>query len=149
MAYCTLEEIENIISTDKLAQLTDDAIGISPVLSVNSDYVNFRIEVRSDFIDSFICKHYDLPITNLSALNILKDICADLVVYDMYMRRGRAELTDDLKQLYSSSLKLLTSLQTGAMKLDRTGEATTTMPRFFSVAERTPLFSDTYLNKMP
>lgn len=146
--YCSIDDIKNKISEDKLAQLTDDSTG-SGELAVNSSFVNGVIERQSDFIDGFMLHKYTLPITNDNALNILKPVCIDLCVYELYARRNLADLSDSIIRIKTEALRLLRDIQKGIIKLDRDGESSNMQPRHYSIEARTNKFTNDYLDKMP
>ncbi len=148
MGYCEINDVKEAVSEAKLIQLSNDQTDES-LTEVNTDIVNERIEIRTDFINGFIGQHYDLPITNEDALSVLKDICIDLVIYDMYARRGRAELSDNIHRLKNEATSLLKSIQRGDVKLNRTGESSQKQPRHFEYVEKTAKYTDDYLAKMP
>ncbi len=71
MPYCTQDDIRANLKAVKIASNT----------AVTPDALTDMIDQEGAVIDSYISRRYALPITDTSALNFLKAICIDLVVF--------------------------------------------------------------------
>ena len=108
--YCTVQDIENAISANALAQLSDDDNGII----VNTALVESIIETVSDTIDDYLRGEYTLPLRN--SHNTLKQICISLTRYELANRRS-GNVDEDVVRLYDNAIKTLTNIQRGIIQL--------------------------------
>jgi phage gp36-like protein len=134
--YCTVDDIVTELGQTTTAMLSNDA---DPE-SINSDLLESYLTARSEFIDGFLLGRYTLPLQN--SHEIIKKVCVDLVVYDLYKRRG--SIDDDSKLIKKEAIEILANLQTGKITLDD-GDAED-RPRHVSYSEKTSLFSNELLD---
>lgn len=110
MNYCTLEDILGHIPESRLIEITDD---INPSASgeVNANVVDKAIQEASTTIDAYIGKRFKLPLSSVP--NVLKMVCVDLVIYNLYERVTEMNVTEGMKLRYSNAIALLKRIADG------------------------------------
>jgi phage gp36-like protein len=111
--YCTIEDIIGNIPEKTVRELTSD----SDSDTVNVDIVNAKINERGTYIDSYLNNQYTLPITNAQDLSILKSICIELVIFELYKRKHQYEITDTMMFNYNNTISILKEIQSGKKTL--------------------------------
>jgi phage gp36-like protein len=112
MAYSTITDIYKVISTYDLARVTGDAAGSS----VDTERVNYAIYTADSFIDSYLAKVYDLPLTfEHQLLKALSVNLALVLLYEYYM--SDSALPDTIKSRKRFVIQNITKLQEGETKL--------------------------------
>ena len=115
MPYCIPTDIEGVLTETELIQLTDDNI---PPYQVQASVVAVAIAASGELIDGYISSRYQLPLTNCPAM--LKDICVDISVYKLCMRRKKRGVAETVQKAYDNALKLLNGISTGRIQLGTT-----------------------------
>lgn len=110
MTYCTLNDIQTVITETTLIQLTDDV----NVGAVDANVVNSAIEYADTLINGYLRPRYTLPLTEVPQL--LKNFSIDLARHWLYSRR-LLEMPDALKDSYKNTIKFLENLQSGKLTL--------------------------------
>lgn len=110
MAYCTQSDLLNQITEAELVQLTDDA-GLG---SVDSAKVDAALATASATMDAYAGARYALP---LQPSEKLKQLCADLALYELEKRRRR--LRDATLAARDAALAFLRDLAAGRAVLDQ------------------------------
>ena len=115
--YCDQTDIEENLK----------AVTFSATTAVTATALTNMIARKSAFIDSMIQVKYILPISDATALLYLKDICIDLVVFDVtkVLQAKNALPAPDLKVTqeisvgfcYKQALKMLEKLANGSVAL--------------------------------
>lgn len=82
--YCQLDDLVEAKDLRIISQLSNDE---SNPQEPNVDVVDLNIQKACNVIDSYICGRYATPLQNVPG--IIKDICVDLTVYNLYTRRNR------------------------------------------------------------
>jgi phage gp36-like protein len=110
MPYCTQTDILELISLDKLIQLTDDAnAGI-----VDASVVTRAIADADAEIDSYAAGRYTtLPFSPVPAM--IRKVSVDLAIYNIYSHRKG--VPDNWKQRYENVIKFLKSVASGEVTL--------------------------------
>jgi len=108
MSYCSISDIQSVISNDDLVQLTNDTGGDS----VDSDKITDAISYVDNIIDGYLRGRYDLPIASVP--DELKYLAVDFVVYRLYSRRMYTEVPDSVLKKYHEVVKMLQDIQKGA-----------------------------------
>jgi phage gp36-like protein len=81
MPYCTLDDLKNVRSEEKLIQLTDDEdAGV-----VDIDKVNAAIEAADAEIDSYVGVKHSVPLSPVPV--VVKDASVVLALYRLYGNR--------------------------------------------------------------
>ena len=83
MAYSTLNDIEDQISEEKLAQLTSDDGNI-----VDETVVSKAIADADSTIDSYISKAYSVPVTIAPVPPKLNQLSVTIAIYKLFSRRA-------------------------------------------------------------
>lgn len=117
MAYCTKDDILNIISERELFNLTVDNPTEDSV--VDEVQVSGAIDYADNCINGFLRGKYKLPLEVIP--DFISKLCADIAVYRLYGRRPQS-MPDHIKENYKMSLDLLNKIQKGAFLLDTAQE---------------------------
>lgn len=107
MAYCTIQDIADLIGTDLLASLSSKKKGGV----IKESYVNQIIDTKSEYIDTFLRGRYELPLTIEDVT--LKTVCVDLVRLVLYSGTPGSIKSEDAALIQSSCEKTLDKLQKG------------------------------------
>jgi len=111
MAYCSLDDLKEIIPEDNLIQLTDDNnIGI-----IDQSKIDTAISNADIMIDGYLRGHYDLPLDPVPG--IIKKISTDIALYNLYSRRFEMDIPDGMRDRYKNALKLLELIQSGKVTI--------------------------------
>lgn len=112
MAYCTQDDVLNLISERDLIQLTDDAnTGL-----VDTDIVDSAIAAADGKINYYCSSVYTTPFT--TPPDIVKAWSVDIAIYDLYSRRSDVAMPEIRKSRYDAALEQLAKIQSGAITLD-------------------------------
>jgi len=108
VAYCTITEINDLMSEHGIAAATDDVGGES---LVDSSVVNNAIERAEQRIKQFVTGRYD--VTQFSSSNKwLKWCCATLSCVALYRRRGNL-IPPGLQEQYDEYIEHLQAIRDG------------------------------------
>lgn len=108
MAYCTQSDIEKLIPTQELAELTTES-GSTP-----DDVVVTEAIAKADAeIDAYCGVRYTVPFTTVPA--IVESISVDMALYHLYSRRSIAPEARRIK--YEDAIKFLKDISTGKATL--------------------------------
>jgi phage gp36-like protein len=110
MAYCTQSDLLNQLTEAELIQLTDDA-GAG---AIDSAKVDAALNAASATIDAYAGARYALP---LQPSEKVKQLCADLVVYELEKRRRR--IREATLAARDAALAFLRDLAFGRAVLDQ------------------------------
>lgn len=114
MNYCTLDDIKGHVSDARLIEVTDDG---SPNCSgtIQEAIVNKAIEESSNLIDAYIGKRFKLPLPCVPS--VLKSICVDLSIYNLYERVTEMNVSDGMQLRYKNALSLLKGIAEGDISI--------------------------------
>lgn len=113
--YTTVADIKAYFDDNYLNQFTIDTGEINTTDDV---VIGAAVDASNNLIDNFICKKYNVPITNsLLVPDILKQIARYLTYYDLYIRRDGKPDADMIKQK-EDYLDLLKRIAKGEILLD-------------------------------
>jgi phage gp36-like protein len=121
MAYTTISNLINTVSQRVLIELSNDT---DEPTTVNETVVNAVIEEQSAIIDGYATMRFNTPITNVSLLLALRNVCNTLTVMALFQRRR--ELTEIEQEQRALALQTLIDLSNGKIfaNLDRDGNIT-------------------------
>ncbi len=112
MAYATLDELKNQITTAILISLTDeDQAGV-----INETKVAQTAENIDALINSYCRKRYAVPFTTVP--NLIRSIAIDLYICDLYTNAELSEIPKDRKAKCVDSTALLENVRDGKLSLD-------------------------------
>lgn len=109
--YCTLADLG--LREDVLVTLTDDeGLGV-----VNADRVNAAIAAATDEINAYAQARYSVPFDPVPG--VIRKICADIAVYNLFCRRGYDEDTADkaVVDRYRAAVRFLENLARGLVQI--------------------------------
>ncbi|WP_406850671.1 DUF1320 domain-containing protein [Candidatus Arsenophonus nilaparvatae] len=119
MAYCTLEDIGQLLSRHTLVQLTQDVSGEALMGGlpnvINDKVLNDAIRYADELIDAHLRGRYVLPLETVPT--VLRDMAVNLVSHRLYLRRPEGQLPEAIKEVYRGSLKMLEALRDGKLTL--------------------------------
>lgn len=110
MNYCTLEDIRGHVPEARLVEITDDN-NPNNTGKVNTAIVDKAIEESSATIDSYIGKRFRLPLPSVPS--VLRSICIDLSIYNLYERVTETDVTDGMQLRYKNAIKQLERIAEG------------------------------------
>ncbi len=116
MSYCTIEDIQSIIPSQHLINLTNDT---APAKEINILRVEGAIEYADEFINSYLRNKYKLPLTYIP--DIIKQVSTDISCYRLYSRRPQ-DIPEHIKENYKEAKNILSQLQGEKMLLDLPSE---------------------------
>lgn len=142
MAYCTLEDLKEKISEDKLIQLTDDD-GAGAIDTSRTDRAMADAESE---IDSYCAGRYKVPLVPVPG--IIRKYCVDIAVYNLLQRREGAG--DERHRDYKNAIAFLQNLASGKATLGQqpepeAPEESTGLASL--VGTRTKIFDSTLMEK--
>ena len=117
MAYCSIDDIKNIIPERELINLTNDTPSLSSVIDIT------RFEavclVTDSLINGYLRARYKLPLKTVPSFisQIAQDICA----YRLYSRRPR-EIPEHIVKNYEYAISNLKSIKKGELLLEDSSE---------------------------
>jgi phage gp36-like protein len=142
MAYCTQAQLNAAISTEQVAQLTDDTGGIT----VNAAHVTNAITKADKYIDLLLRGTHTVPFTVTP--EPIGEISIDLSIRNLYERRPDLENPPGLKIRYDRSMDLLKRIAKGEIKIDDSTSFANTAGRWqANEAKTTRIYTSTYMDK--
>ncbi|WP_339053126.1 DUF1320 domain-containing protein [Arsenophonus endosymbiont of Crataerina pallida] len=125
MAYCTPDDIGQLLSTHTLVQLTQDVsvdglTGGRLPNAINDKVLNDAIRYADELIDAHLRGRYVLPLETVPT--VLRDMAVNLVSHRLYLRRPEGQLPEAIKEVYRGSLKMLEALRDGKLTLGIAGQ---------------------------
>lgn len=132
MNYCTYEDIQGHIPEARLVEVTDD---LAPNASgeVKVAIVEKAIKESSTLIDSYVRKRF--PRQFQSVPEVLRMVCVDLSIYNLYERVTELNITDGMKLRYDNAIKLLIRIANGEQDIGVDSDESVTETGF-SVASK-------------
>lgn len=125
--YTSLADIQKIIPTRTLAQLTDDEAGAE----ITTNVVDEAIVAADEVIDAHLRGRYTLPFPDNMPPPILRRLSADIAVFHLYGRRPERRVPEAISQKYKDSIRMLEGIRDGKISLGETdGEATPETDKF-------------------
>jgi phage gp36-like protein len=112
--YCTLDDIKANLPERRIVELTDD-LNPSRSGTINEEIVSKAIEESSVLINSIIGGRYSLPFSDTPP--VLRSICADLSIHNLYGRRLDLEDNPGMRKKYDNAMKLLQMIADGSVSL--------------------------------
>ena len=110
MNYCTYEDIQGHIPEARLVEVTDD-LAPNATGEVNVAIVEKAIKESSTLIDSYVRKRFPRPFQSVP--EVLRMVCVDLSIYNLYERVTELNITDGMKLRYDNAIKLLIRIADG------------------------------------
>ena len=109
MNYCTYEDIQGHIPEARLVEVTDD-LAPNATGEVKVAIVEKAIKESSTLIDSYVRKRFPRPFQSVP--EVLRMVCVDLSIYNLYERVTELNITDGMKLRYNA-IKLLIRIADG------------------------------------
>ncbi len=110
MAYCTLDDIRDMMDEEEIIRYTDDHDqGI-----INTNATDKAISGADAYIDSLIASRYSVPV--LPVPDIILGYAVDIAIYKIYTRRGRAA-PEGIRNKYDDAVKWLEKVAAGKAKI--------------------------------
>lgn len=114
MNYCTLDDIRGHVPDARLVEVTDD---LTPNADgeIKENIVVKAIEESSTLIDAYIGKRFRLPLPRIP--RVLRMICVDLTIYNLYERLTEMNITEGMKLRYNNAIALLKRIADGEVSI--------------------------------
>lgn len=109
MAYCSVEDLLNMISREELAALTAEAGG-----EPDSTVVGAAIAKAEDEINAYVAGRYQVPLTPVPPQIV--GVAVDLTLYHLYSRRSVMPAVR--RQRYEAALMFLRLVAAGQVHLE-------------------------------
>ena len=111
--YCSLDDIKKRIPERELIDLTDD----NDTGSVDTAVVDAIIISASNEINSYCQERYaeHIPFDEASVPSLIKDLCVELSVYKLKLRRNRVD--ESWEAIYDHAIKTLEKISKGTVSL--------------------------------
>lgn len=110
MPYCTLTDIEKLLPTETIIQLTDD----ENLEAVNQSRVDEAIAGADAEIDSYCGSKYSVPFATVP--DIVKKISVDISIYNLYSRRLE-EMPETRSDRYKNAIRQLEGIAKGIISI--------------------------------
>lgn len=110
MNYCTLDDIRGHVPDARLVEITDDTHP-NDSGEIKSNIVDKAIQESSTLINSYIGKRFRLPLPSVPS--VLRSICVDLSIYNLYERLTEMNITEGMKLRYNNAVALLKRIAEG------------------------------------
>lgn len=111
MPYCTQTDIEALVPTQRLVELTNDE---ADGTTVDEDVLLSVQEGADGIIDGYLASRYEVPLTTVPVM--IREISKDLTAYKLFQRRA-LEIPETVNALYRNSIKLLQDISTGVVSI--------------------------------
>lgn len=144
MRYCTVADLELVISAQVLRQLSNDD---PQATEINESVVEEAINQAEEIVDGFLRGRYQLPLATVPTL--VKQYTAYLARHWLYARRPEGnDLPDAITRTYKDTVKGLETIRDGKLHLGipDTG-LDTPEPRKFQARSRKREFDDDLLGR--
>ena len=109
MAYCTIDDIRDLIDEVKLIRLTDD----ESAGTVHTGRVEKAIEDAGEEIDSYVGVRYPVPLVPVP--EVLRKLAVDIAVYNLYGRLDHVPV--NRADRYKNALIFLEKVAAGKISL--------------------------------
>ncbi|MFH2098177.1 MAG: DUF1320 domain-containing protein [Pseudomonadota bacterium] len=119
MAYCTQTDIEEQLTPDGLAQLSDDA----DLGEADASVMARAIEDADARIDSYCVNRYSVPFSPVPVL--VRKISVDLAIYDLMSRRFN-EVPEERRRRFTDAISFLKDVGAGKATLGADATPTNT-----------------------
>lgn len=136
MAYCSIEDLLNMISREELAELTAEA-GDEPDPTV----IGAAIAKAEGEINAYVAGRYQVPLVPVPPK--ILGVAVDLTLYHLYSRRSVMPAVR--RQRYEAALMFLRLVAMGQVHLEGEGEAGKKAGQPAEMASGPRLFSRTSL----
>jgi phage gp36-like protein len=115
MPYCTLTDLQGVMSDSELIQLTDDSV---PPISIGQNNVDQAILRAGNLLDGYLRGRYVLPLSPVPG--IMTNLAVDVAVYNLYKRKKKGAFPQAVADDYKNTLKLLENIQKGLIDIGST-----------------------------
>ncbi len=110
MAYCTLDDLKNMIPEGVLIQLTDD----EGTDAVDQDAIDDAVAQADAEIDSYCGTRYTVPFVTVP--DVVKKASVDIAIYNLYSRRVE-EIPQTRTDRYKNTVRLLEAISRGTISI--------------------------------
>lgn len=148
--YCTAQDIIDRWDDKELARYTDDVNTTN--LEINTDVIELCISDAESEINGYLQSIYTIPVTD-TVPDLLKVWCIAITNYRIYLRRNPVKIPDSIVKEYESTVKRLTDVNKGLVKLSIAliADNSVMFPNVAAVVRTRSekVFTEDYFNKMP
>jgi len=86
-----------------------DVVDLADADDLCSVRITEQINSAGDEIDGYLRSRYPLPL--ITVPNLIKTICTEISIYNLYKRRHRLEMPDSIMSIYKSAVQKLKDIQ--------------------------------------
>lgn len=112
MSYCTINDIQNLISEYELIQLSND----TSQESINEIVVNSAISYAETTINGYISSRYTLPLEAVP--DLIRDLAVDLSIIRLHSRRFASNMPESIINREKYVIGELGKIQKGIINLN-------------------------------
>ena len=110
MAYCTQDDILELISEAELIELTQD---VTVRTWIETSRVDRAIADADEEINGYCAKGYSVPFSTVP--DLIRKLSVDIAIYNLYSRRDT--IPELRERRYKSAVKLLENVSKGTVTL--------------------------------
>lgn len=144
MAYCTIDDIKQLMTESRLINLTDD----SSTGLVDENLLQEIIDDQALIIDGYLRGRYKLPISFNNQDPILRTVNESMVLVQLELRRSQS-LSSFGEYHKENFERKLTDIKNGKIALDIPADTPSSdIPTPIITSKKTKVFTDDYLDKM-
>lgn len=126
MAYCTLEDLQSLLSPAELAELTAE-IGEDPDSAVIAD----AIAAADALINGYCEQRYGKYLPFNPVPEIIRAMSADIALYHLFSRR--TTMPEVRRYKYEDAVSFLKRVAQGLANIPGLPQRDTALPRFYAV----------------
>ena len=117
--YCSINDLRELLEEDSLLDLTDDegdgSFVVSPTPNAAYKRILSAIKEADGIIDSYLCGRYETPLNSVP--DIIVKVSAHLTICNLFQRRPKSRIPEDLTERRRGQINLLKDMQSGKAKL--------------------------------
>ena len=114
MAYCNQDNVEQQVTPQILAQLTDDTNGTT----VDTSVLDEKIALAESEINGYLRGKHSVPYADGSVPAMVRNWCVVITAWHCYSRRSNLTVPENLEKMYKNAVRQLKEVQSGQFVID-------------------------------
>lgn len=110
--YCSISDLLSVESSKIIAELSNET---QPTV-INEELVNIIISNNSVIIDGYVRGRY--PLDKVVGNPVLKKICVELTIHDLYFRRNKSKIPENIIKSQERQYANLKAIQRAELVLE-------------------------------
>lgn len=140
MSYCTLDDLRNIVPDNEMITITGGA-GV-----IDRGRAATAILSASTKVNTYLHPRYSVPLEPVPEM--IRDICADIAIYNLYSIRYKNDLPNNIRNRYEDAMKILGQIAGGSVQLRVQEEPVIVTAGAFQVSKRSRIFGTDLLDRL-